>query len=189
MNEKSKPESAEEAEIHSVPRENDLTDRIIGAAIEVHRHLGPGLLEAVYEECLCYELSQRGLKFQRQAPLPINYKGIKFESAYRMDLVVEDAIVIEIKATEEMLPVHSAQLLTYLKSSNKRVGLLINFNVPILKNGLKRIVNHYAGASLAPRVSAPSAFKSLNLPSSPRLSPRLRDSASKNEPSSNRSPH
>jgi GxxExxY protein len=134
--------------------ENVLTDKIIGAAIEVHRHLGPGLLEAVYEECLCYELSQVGLKFQRQVPLPISYKGIKFESAYRMDVVVEDAIVIEIKATEELLPVHAAQLLTYLKSANKRVGLLINFNVPILKTGLKRIVNHYAGPRPTPRVSA-----------------------------------
>ena len=106
MNEKSKPESAEEAETRGMPREswsaeNVLTDKIIGAAIEVHRHLGPGLLEAVYEECLCYELSQMGLKFQRQVHLPINYKGIKFESAYKMDLVVEDSIVIEIKAIED----------------------------------------------------------------------------------------
>jgi GxxExxY protein len=172
-----------------VPRENDLTDKLIGAAIEVHRHLGPGLLEAVYEECLCYELSQAGLKFQRQVHLPIAYKGIKFESAYKMDLVVEDAIIVEIKAIEEMLPVHSAQLLTYLKSANKRVGLLINFNVPILKNGLKRIVNHYAGPRPRPNVSAPSAFDSLNLPSSPRPSPRLRDSASKIEPTPNRRFH
>lgn len=189
MRDKAKPEGAEEAETRGVPRENDLTDKIIGAAIEVHRHLGPGLLEAVYEECLCYELSQIGLHFQRQVHLPINYKGIKFESAYKMDLVVEDAIVIEIKAIEEMLPVHFAQLLTYLHSSSKRVGLLINFNVPILKNGLKRIVNHYAGPRPTPNVSAPSAFESLTLPSSPRLSPRLRDSASKSEPASNRRPH
>ena len=180
--------------------ENVLTDKIIGAAIEVHRHLGPGLLEAVYEECLCYELSQMGLKFQRQVHLPINYKGIKFESAYKMDLVVEDAVIIEIKAIEEMLPVHAAQLLTYLKSANKRVGLLINFNVPILRNGLKRIVNHYAGPQPTTRVSASSALESgdeetLNLSSSPRLSPRLRVSASKNDPvsksdpPSNRRPH
>ena len=180
--------------------ENELTDKIIGAAIEVHRHLGPGLLEAVYEECLCYELSQTGLKFQRQVHLPINYKGIKFESAYKMDLVVEDVVVIEIKAVEEVLPVHAAQLLTYLKSANKRVGLLINFDVPILKNGLKRIVNHYAGPRATTSVSASSALESgeeetLNLSSSPRFSPRLRVSASKNEPASNdapaenRSPH
>ena len=175
--------------------ENILTDKIIGAAIEVHRHLGPGLLEAVYEECLCYELSQMGLKFQRQVHLPINYKGIKFESAYKMDLVVEDLIVIELKAIEDTLPIHAAQLLTYLKSSNKRVGLLINFNVPILRNGLKRIVNHYAGPRPTPSVSASSAFEPLNLSSSPRLSPRLRVSASntepapKNEPASNGRPH
>ena len=112
-----------------------------------------------------------------------------------MDLVVEDAIVIEIKAIEELLPIHAAQLLTYLKSSNKRVGLLINFNVPILRNGLKRIVNHYTGASLARRVSASSALepgeeKMLDsLSSSPRLSPRLRVSASKSEPAPNRRPH
>jgi len=171
-----------------VHRDNDLTEKIIGAAIEVHRHLGPGLLEAVYEECLCYELSQRGLRFQRQVHLPITYKGVKVESAYKMDLVVEDAIVIEIKAIEDMLPVHSAQLLTYLKSSNKRVGLLINFNVPVLRNGLKRIVNHYAGPRPTPNVSAPSAFDSLNFQSSPRLSPRLRVSASKSEPSSDADP-
>jgi len=173
--------------------ENELTDRIIGAAIEVHRHLGPGLLEAVYEECLCYELSQMGLRFNRQVHLPINYKGIKFESAYKMDLVVEDAIVIEIKAIEELLPVHAAQLLTYLKSSNKRVGLLLNFNVPILKSGLKRIVNHYAGPQPTARVSASSALEpgeqeTPNLSSSPRLSPRLRVSVSKNDPASNREP-
>jgi GxxExxY protein len=196
---KSKPESAEEAETRDVPQvswsaENELTDKIIGAAIEVHRHLGPGLLEAVYEECLCYELSQTGLKFQRQVHLPINYKGIKFESAYKMDLVVEDAIVVEIKAIEEILPVHAAQLLTYLKSANKRVGLLINFNVPILRNGLKRIVNHYVGASLAPRVSASSALEPGeekmpdSLSSSPRLSPRLRVSASNREPASKNEP-
>jgi GxxExxY protein len=205
LREKSKPESAEEAETRGMPRvswsaENVLTDKIIGAAIEVHRHLGPGLLEAVYEECLCYELSQMGLKFQRQVHLPIHCKGVKFESAYKMDLVVEDAIVIEIKATEEMLPVHAAQLLTYLKSSNKRVGLLINFNVPILRNGLKRIVNHYAGPQPTTRVSTSSALESgdeetLNLSPSPRLSPRLRVSASKNDPvsksdpPSNRRPH
>lgn len=138
---------------------NVVTDKIIGAAIEVHRHLGPGLLESIYEECLCYELSQMGLQFQRQVRLPIHYKGIKLESAYKMDLVVEDAVVVEIKATEGMAPIHSSQVLTYLKSSNKRVGLLINFNVPVLKDGLKRIVNRYTGPLLDPprlRVSASS---------------------------------
>ncbi len=120
---------------------NEITEKIIGAAIEVHRHLGPGLLESAYEECLCYELNQLGLGFQRQVHLPIRYKGILLEAAHRMDLVVEDAVVVEIKATEQMHPLFSAQLLTYLKSSGKSVGLLINFNVPALKDGLKRVVN------------------------------------------------
>jgi GxxExxY protein len=123
--------------------ESELTERIIGAAIEVHRQLGAGLLESIYEECLCYELNQKGLRFQRQVHLPINYKGIKLESAYKMDLLVEDTVVVEIKATEGTLPIHAAQVLTYLKASQKRVGLLINFNVPVLKHGLQRIVNGF----------------------------------------------
>jgi GxxExxY protein len=122
--------------------ENEITERIIGAAIEVHRHLGPGLLESIYEECLCYELSQGGLRFRRQVHLPIGYKGIKLESAYKMDLLIEDTIVVEIKAIEDIAPIHSAQVLTYLKSANKRIGL-INFNVPVLKDGLKRIANGF----------------------------------------------
>jgi GxxExxY protein len=127
------------------PDENELTDKIIGAAIEVHRHLGPGLLESAYEECLCYELSQLGMCFKRQVHLPIHYEGIKLESAYRMDLVVEDAVVVEIKATEQTPAIYSAQLLTYLKAAGLRVGLLMNFNVPVLARGLKRVVNQYAG--------------------------------------------
>ena len=179
------PEIAEEAEVlvpaASESAENVLTDRIIGAAIEVHRHLGPGFLESVYEQCLCYELTQLGLRFQTQVHLPIHYKGLKLEGALKMDMVVEEAIVVEIKATEGLSPIHSAQLLTYLKSANKRVGLLINFNVPILKNGLKRIVNHYAGPPIKANTSAPSALDSLS-------SPRLRVSASKEVPASNRRP-
>jgi GxxExxY protein len=177
----------------SVPVENALTEKIIGAAIEVHRHLGPGLLESVYEECLCYELRQLGIQFERQVYLPITYKGLKLESAYKMDLVVENAIVVEIKATEGTAPIHHSQLLTYLKSANKRIGLLINFNVPILKNGLKRVVNHYTGPSLANSVSAPSAFKPEerttpeSLSETPRLPPRLRVSASRN-PTASRNP-
>ena len=123
--------------------ESELTERIIGAAIEVHRQLGAGLLESIYEECLCYELNQKGLRFQRQVHLPINYEGIKLESAYKMDLLVEDTVVVGIKATEGTLPIHAAQVLTYLKASQKRVGLLINFNVPVLKHGLQRIVNGF----------------------------------------------
>ena len=145
-------------------RENEITDKIIGAAIEVHRHLGAGLLESAYEECLCYELSQAGLSFIRQVYMPIHYKGIVLEAAYKMDILVEDTVVVEIKSVEATIPIHSAQLLTYLKSSGKHIGLLINFNVPILKDGLKRVVNDYTGAPLS---------------SSPRLSPRLRVSASK----------
>ncbi len=133
---------------------NEITERIIGAAIEVHRHLGPGLLESAYEECLCYELNQVGLRFERQVHLPIYYKGIKLQSAYRMDLVVEDAVVVEIKATEQAPPVYSAQLLTYLKSAHKPVGLLLNFNVPVLKDGIKRISNHFSADSPRLCVSA-----------------------------------
>jgi len=120
---------------------NEITERIIGAAIEVHRHLGPGLLESAYEECLCYELNQLGLKFQRQVHLPIHYKGIQLQSAHRMDLVVEDSVVVELKATEEMPPLYSAQVLTYLRSAHKPLGLLLNFNVPVLRDGIKRIAN------------------------------------------------
>ena len=143
--------------------ENDLTDKIIGAAIEVHRHLGPGLLESAYAECLCYELSQLGLRFQREVQLPISYKGIKLESVYKMDLLVEDTVVVELKATEDTPPIHAAQLLTYLKSSNRQVGLLINFNVMVLKNGLKRVVNRYNGPTLnSPRLSPPLSASASN---------------------------
>src|ERR1035438_9930385 len=181
MADKSKSNNAETAESRTII-ENVLTDQIIGCAIEVHRTLGPGLLESVYEECLCYELSQLGLRFERQVHLPLIYKGIKLDCGHVLDLVVEDSIVVELKSIEDLVPVHHAQLLTYLKSMNKRVGLLINFNVPILKNGLKRIVNRYAGPAVTPQTSAISAFESLQ--SSPRLSPRLRVSASNRSPQS-----
>jgi GxxExxY protein len=124
--------------MHSV---NELTEMVIGAAIEVHRITGPGLLESAYEECLCYELSQLGLEFKRQVQLPIPYKGLRLDCGYRMDLVVEDAVIVELKAVEHLLPVHSAQLLTYLKLSGRKVGLLMNFNEPVLRNGLRRVVN------------------------------------------------
>ena len=175
MAEKSKPEITETAEIRSVV-ENVLTERIIGCAIEVHRNLGPGLLESVYEECLCYELSQIGLRFERQVHLPVTYKGIKLECGYKLDLVVEDSVVVELKSSGDLSPVHQAQLLTYLKTSNKKVGLLINFNAQLLKNGLKRVVNHYDGPAVARQTSAVSALDSLS--SSQRLSPRLSVSAS-----------
>lgn len=121
----------------------DLTEKIIGACIEVHRQLGPGLLEAVYEECVCKELKYAGIQHERQAKLPLYYKGDLLEVGYRMDLVVDESVVIEIKAVEHILPVHEAQLITYLKLSKMTVGLLINFNVPLLKDGIKRLVNNY----------------------------------------------
>ena len=122
---------------------NGITHGIIAAAIEVHRQLGPGLLESAYRECVCYELSQMGLAFTHEVQLPLSYKGLKLDCSYRIDLLVEDEIVVELKSVEQTLPVHSAQLLTYLKAANKQVGLLINFNVPVLKEGIRRIVNHY----------------------------------------------
>ena len=113
----------------------ELTEKVIGAAIEVHRALGPGLLESAYEECLCRELDLRGLAFQRQVPLPVEYKGVKLDCGYRLDLVVQDAVVLELKCADHILPVHEAQLLTYLKLTGKRIGLIINFNVAVLVRG------------------------------------------------------
>ena len=123
--------------------ENRLTEEIIGAAIEVHRAPGPGLLESIYEECLAIELELRGLGFERQRPVQIAYKGRRVAGDLRIDLLVDHKVVAELKAVERLLPVHEAQLLTYLRLSNMKVGLLINFNVPILKDGIKRMVNNY----------------------------------------------
>jgi GxxExxY protein len=120
--------------------EQELTENIIGALIEVHKHVGPGVLESAYEQCLCHELALRGLTFQRQVDLPVVYKGIKLDCGYRIDLIVEDKVIIELKSVEAILPVHKAQLLTYLKLSGKRIGLLVNFNVPKLIDGLVRMV-------------------------------------------------
>jgi len=119
---------------------NQITGAIIGAAIEVHRALGPGLLESAYEECLCRELSLRQIPFERQLPLPVEYKGLRLDCGYRLDLLVADMVVVEIKAVESLLPIHEAQLLTYLKLGGWKVGLLINFNVPVLKRGIRRRV-------------------------------------------------
>jgi GxxExxY protein len=113
----------------------ELTERVIGAAIEVHRGLGPGLLESAYEECLCHELHLRGIAFVRQVALPVEYKGVKLDCGYRLDLIVEESLILEIKCLEHVLPVHEAQLLTYLKMTGKRVGLILNFNVPVLVRG------------------------------------------------------
>jgi GxxExxY protein len=115
-----------------------LTEIIIGCAIEVHKILGPGLLESAYEECLFYELKKNGLNVERQKPIPVVYKEIKLDCGYRIDLLVENNIVVELKVADTFNPVHEAQILTYMKFSGKSIGLLINFNVTLLKNGLKR---------------------------------------------------
>lgn len=121
--------------------ENDiLTEKIIGAAIQVHRELGPGLLESTYETCLCHELCLNGLKLERQKVVPIFYKGIKLDAGYRLDLVVENQVIVEIKAVSEVLPLHEAQLLSYLKQVGGGRGLLINFNVKLLKYGIRRLI-------------------------------------------------
>jgi len=133
-------------------RFNELTERVIGACIEIHRALGPGLLESTYEECLCYELSQAGIKFERQKPLPVHYKEVNLECGYRLDLVIEQKLIVELKSVDEILPIHEAQLLTYLKLSGLTLGLLVNFNVPVLKAGIKRIANNFQD-SAPPRLS------------------------------------
>ena len=122
---------------------DQLTERVIGACIEIHKTLGPGLLESAYEECLCHELHLAGLKFERQRPLPVAYKGVQLDCGYRLDVVVENKVVVELKSVDALAPIHEAQLLTYLKLSGLTVGLLINFNVPVLGRGIKRIVNHF----------------------------------------------
>lgn len=117
-----------------------LTSRVIGLGIEVHRHLGPGLLESAYEECLAHELTEAGLQFRRQAELPIIYKSVRLDCGYRMDLVVEDALILELESAEKILPLHEAQMPTYLRLSRIRYGHIMNFNTPVLKDGLRRIV-------------------------------------------------
>ncbi|MCI0660660.1 MAG: GxxExxY protein [Acidobacteria bacterium] len=122
---------------------NDLTGAIIGAAIDVHRVLGPGLLESAYEECLCRELTLRGLRFKRQYPVSLEYKGLKLDKCYQLDLVVENICVVELKSIEGILPIHLAQTLTYMRLGNWRVGLTFNFNVEVLKDGgIRRLINN-----------------------------------------------
>ena len=120
---------------------NEISEKIIGAAIQVHRTLGPGLLESTYEACLKYELEKRGLKIQSQVGLPVIYDGIQIDLGYRLDILVEDAVIIELKAVTTIIPLHEAQLLSYLKLSGKHLGLLINFNVTLLKDGITRRIN------------------------------------------------
>jgi GxxExxY protein len=119
---------------------DSLTEKLIGGCIEVHRHLGPGLLESAYEECLCHEFRLRGIEFERQKPLPVAYKGTWLDCGYRLDLVVEGRVLLELKAVERLLPVHVAQVLTYLKLTGLKVGLLVNFNLPFLRNGIRRLL-------------------------------------------------
>jgi len=120
---------------------NKLSSDVIGAAIEVHKNLGPGLLESTYEECLAHELTLRRLSFKKQVPIPIVYKGKRLDCGYRLDSIVEKAMILELKSCEKIEPVHKAQLLTYLKLSDLKLGLLLNFNVPIMKDGIVRVVN------------------------------------------------
>ena len=120
---------------------NEISEKIIGAAIQVHRTLGPGLLESTYEACLKYELEKQGLKVQSQVGLPVIYDGIKIDLGYRLDILVEDTVIVELKAVTKVTPIHEAQLLSYLKLSGKHLGLLINFNVILLKDGITRRMN------------------------------------------------
>ena len=122
--------------------EDEISNRILCAAIEVHRVLGPGLLESAYEECLCRELQLQNLAFDRQVELPVEYKGSRVECGYRMDLLVEKVVVLELKSVAKLDPIHQAQMMTYLKLSDKKLGLLLNFNVPLMKDGIKRVVNN-----------------------------------------------
>ncbi len=135
---------------------NKISEIIIGKAIEVHKALVPGLLESTYEACLIHELSQSGLKVYHQKPLSLIYKDLCIDSAYRLDLLVEDSVIVELKSVDKILPIHKAQLLSYLKLSGLTLGLIINFNVETLKNGLQRVVNNF-------KDSAPSASSAVNL--------------------------
>ena len=122
--------------------ENELSNRIIGAAIEVHRSLGPGLLESTYEECLCHELSLNDIPFKRQAPMAVVYKGIQLDCGYRTDIIVDEKVILELKSVAEIQPIHKAQLLTYLKLSGLKLGMLLNFNVSLMKDGIFRFANN-----------------------------------------------
>ena len=120
---------------------NKLSSKVIGAAIEVHKHLGPGLLESAYEECLCHELELRDTSYERQKALPLIYKGKELDCGYRLDVVVDNQLIVEMKSIEKIEPIHRAQLLTYLKLSDIRLGLILNFNVTMMKDGIVRMVN------------------------------------------------
>ena len=130
---------------------NKITETIIGAAIDVHRALGPGLLESAYEACMVYDLIQVGMKVEQQKPLPVVYRGVKLECGYRLDLMIENEVVVEIKSIDKLLPIHKAQLMSYLKLADCKVGLLINFNVELLKDGIQRVVNNFPDSPHPPR--------------------------------------
>jgi GxxExxY protein len=146
-----------DAEAQSDLLSKALTEQIIGAAIEVHRVLGPGLLESAYEECLCHELTLRKLKFVRQVPVPVEYKGVKLDCGYRLDLLVEDRVILELKCVERLMPVHEAQLMTYLQLTDKKVGLIFNFHTSLLTRGgmVRKVLEKekYLRASASPRSS------------------------------------
>lgn len=120
---------------------NEITEKVIGCAIKVHRALGPGLLESTYEVCLAHELVKEGLKVKTQVALPVVYDGLRLDAGYRIDMLVEDAVIVELKSIESLHPIHEAQVISYLKLSGKKIGLLINFNVKLLKGGIKRLIN------------------------------------------------
>ena len=119
---------------------DDLSNRVIGCAIQVHRELGPGLLESTYEQCVAYELIQAGIPFKIQHPIPVSYKQIKLDCGYRVDLLIDDLLIVELKSVEQLSKIHEAQVLTYMKLANVRIGLLVNFNFQMLKKGIKRFV-------------------------------------------------
>ena len=119
--------------------EDELSNTIIGAAIEVHRHLGPGLLETAYHQCLAHELSLRKIAFETEKSVPVEYKGVRLDCGYRLDFLVENKVILELKAVDRLVPIHDAQMLTYLKLTGCKLGLILNFNVPVLKDGIKRV--------------------------------------------------
>jgi GxxExxY protein len=145
------------AETRSNLLHKDVTEQIIGAAIEVHRLLGPGLLESAYEECLCHELTLRKILFRRQVPLPVEYKGVKLDCGYRIDLLVDEAVIVELKCVEKLLPVHDAQLLTYMKLTGKTVGLILNFYIDVLTRG--GVIRKALSRPSVLSASAPPRFK------------------------------
>ena len=126
--------------MENISPRDPLTERVIGLAIGVHRELGPGLLESAYEECLCFELEQAGIGYSRQEPLAVIYKGIRLDCGYRLDVLIQKELIVEIKSVEQLLPIHHAQLLTYLRLSRCKTGLLLNFNSVVLKDGIRRLV-------------------------------------------------